>query len=286
MTYEKVVTVYDTLPHAEKAVTILKAAGYNDSDISVVNQRTLEAHGADEVEIREPGLWRRLFGSTVLDHEATVYGRTVENGGVVVTVRVASSDVPRVMGLLDTHNPVDVLKRAATVGAIPATLVAKAAAAGAGVASAVGAAASTAPVSATAKAVAATASPSASDVIRLAEEQLNVGKRLVQDGSTRIRRFVTEKPVEASVTLHEEHAQVLRRAITDPGYIADVDWSDRTIEVTESAEQAVVSKNSRVVEEVVVRKEGTDRVETIKDKVRRQELEVERLDRDGKKKSD
>jgi uncharacterized protein (TIGR02271 family) len=143
-----------------------------------------------------------------------------------------------------------------------------------------------APVSATAKAVAATASPSPSDVIRLAEEQLNVGKRLVQDGSTRIRRFVTERPVEASVTLHEEHAQVLRRAITDPGYIADVDWSDRTIEVTESAEQAVVSKNSRVVEEVVVRKEGTDRVETIKDKVRRQELEVERLDKDGKKKSD
>jgi uncharacterized protein (TIGR02271 family) len=285
MTYEKVVTVYDTLPHAEKAVTILKAAGYNDSDISVVNQRTLEAHGADDVEIREPGLWRRLFGSTVLDHEATVYGRAVENGGVVVTVRVASSDVPRVMGLLDTHNPVDVLKRAAMVGALPATLVAKAAA-GVGTASAAAAAATSAPVSATAKAVAATASPSPSDVIRLAEEQLNVGKRLVQDGSTRIRRFVTERPVEASVTLHEEHAQVLRRAITDPGYIADVDWSDRTIEVTESAEQAVVSKNSRVVEEVVVRKEGTDRVETIKDKVRRQELEVERLDKDGKKKSD
>jgi uncharacterized protein (TIGR02271 family) len=277
--------VYDTLPHAEKAVTILKAAGYNDSDISVVNQRTLEAHGADDVEIREPGLWRRLFGSTVLDHEATVYGRAVENGGVVVTVRVASSDVPRVMGLLDTHNPVDVLKRAAMVGALPATLVAKAAA-GVGTASAAAAAATSAPVSATAKAVAATASPSPSDVIRLAEEQLNVGKRLVQDGSTRIRRFVTERPVEASVTLHEEHAQVLRRAITDPGYIADVDWSDRTIEVTESAEQAVVSKNSRVVEEVVVRKEGTDRVETIKDKVRRQELEVERLDKDGKKKSD
>lgn len=280
MTYEKVVTVYDTLPHAEKAVSILKAAGYSDSDISVVSQKTLEAQGAKEVEIREPGLWRRLFGTTVLDHEATVYGRAVEGGGVVVTVRVADSDVPRVMGLLDTHNPVDVLQRAAAVGAVPATLVAKAAA-GAGTA-----AVSTAPVTATAKAVAASASPSAPDVIRLAEEQLNVGKRLVQDGSTRIRRFVTERPVESSVTLHEEHAQVLRRAITDPGYIADVDWSDKTIEVTESAEQAVVSKSSRVVEEVVVRKEGSDRVETIKDKVRKQELEVERLDKEGKKKSD
>lgn len=281
MTYEKIVTVYDTRANAEKAVTILKAAGYND--ISVFDQTTLEAHDADDVEVREPGLWRRLFGRTVLDHEATVYGRTVESGGVLVTVRVATPEVARVMGLLETHNPVDVLKRAAAVGAVPATLVAKAAAAGAGVAGTVASAVSSVPVSATARAVAATATPNASDVIRLAEEQLNVGKRLVQDGSTRIRRFVTEKPVEASVTLHEEHATVLRRAISDPGYIADVDWADKTIEVNESAEQAVVTKNSRVVEEVVVRKEGSDHVETVKDKIRRQELEIERLDRDGKK---
>lgn len=42
-------------------------------------------------------------------------------------------------------------------------------------------------------------------VLRLAEEQLDVGKRMVQEGTTRIRRFVTEKPVEARVSLHEEH---------------------------------------------------------------------------------
>jgi uncharacterized protein (TIGR02271 family) len=279
MAHEKVVTVYDTVEHANKAVSILKAAGYNDSDISVVNKQTLAATNAHDVEVREPGLWRRLFGTTVLDHEATVYGRAVESGGVVVTVRTSDNDVARVMGLLDTHNPVDVLQRAAAVGAIPATLVAKAAAAGAGAVST-----AAAPVTPAAKAVAAAAIPSASDVVRLAEEQLNVGKKLVQEGSTRIRRFVTERPVEASVTLHEEHANVLRRAISDPNYIADIDWSDKTIEVTESAEQAVVNKSSRVVEEVVIRKEGSDHVETIKDKVRRQQVEVEHLDADGKKK--
>jgi uncharacterized protein (TIGR02271 family) len=272
MTYEKVVTVYDTLPHAEKAVSILKAAGYQDGDISVVNQATLAASGADDVEVREPGLWRRLFGSNVLDHEATVYGRAVEGGGVVVTVRVAQSEVPRVMGLLDTHDPVDVLQRAAKVGAVPAAM-AKAATT-----------VSTSAATPAAKAVASTPTPDSSDVIRLAEEQLNVGKRLVQDGTTRIRRFVTEKPVEASVTLHEEHAQVLRRAIDDPNYIADIDWSDRTIEVIESAEEAVVSKSARVVEEVVVRKEGTDHVQTVRDKVRRQQVDVEHLDAEKQKK--
>jgi uncharacterized protein (TIGR02271 family) len=276
MTYEKVVTVYDTLPHAEKAVSILKAAGYKDDDISVVDQKTLAASGADDVEVREPGLWRRLFGSNVLDHEATVYGRAIEGGGVVVTVRVPQEEVPRVMGLLDTHDPVDVLQRAAKVGALPPNL-AKAAVTTAAV--------SAAPVTAAAKAVASAARPDASDVIRLAEEQLNVGKRLVQEGTTRIRRFVTEKPVEASITLHEEHAQVLRKAISDPNYIADVDWTDKTIEVIESAEQAVVSKTARVVEEVVVRKEGTDHVETVRDKVRRQQVDVEHLEGDKQRKA-
>ncbi|HEX8895146.1 MAG TPA: DUF2382 domain-containing protein, partial [Terriglobales bacterium] len=66
-------------------------------------------------------------------------------------------------------------------------------------------------------------------------------------------------------------------AITDPSYVADIDWSDRAYEVTETAEQAVVSKTARVVEEVSLRKTGTDRVETVKDTVRRQQVEVEKV---------
>ena len=38
---------------------------------------------------------------------------------------------------------------------------------------------------------------SGEEVLRLAEEQLDVAKRVIQEGSTRIRRFVTERPVEA-----------------------------------------------------------------------------------------
>ena len=115
------------------------------------------------------------------------------------------------------------------------------------------------------------------EVLRLAEEQINVGKRLIQEGTTRIRRFVIEKPVEAHVTLHEEHAKVVRRAVADPAFVKDIDWTDKTIEVTETAEEAVISKNARITEEVVVGKEGTDHVETVRDKVRRQQVEVERI---------
>jgi stress response protein YsnF len=112
-----------------------------------------------------------------------------------------------------------------------------------------------------------------------------VGKRMFETGTTRIRRFVTERPVEAQVNLHEEHAKVVRRAVTDPNFIADIDWTDKEYTVTETAERPVVNKTARVVEEVAVGKEGSDRTETVRDTVRRQQAEVERIDSTQKKKT-
>ena len=39
-----------------------------------------------------------------------------------------------------------------------------------------------------------------------------------------------------------EHASVARRAITDPRYVQDIDWTDRSLEVKETDERFVVSK--------------------------------------------
>ena len=52
-------------------------------------------------------------------------------------------------------------------------------------------------------------------------------------------------------------------------------FQERTIEVEERGEEAVVSKEARVVEEVVVRKEADQRTETISDTVRKTEVDVE-----------
>jgi hypothetical protein len=82
--------------------------------------------------------------------------------------------------------------------------------------------------------------------------------------------------------LHEEHAEVLRRAVTDPAYAGELDWSDRTIEVVESAEHALVSKTARVVEEISLKKVGTEHVETVHEKLRRQRAEIERVDASGR----
>jgi stress response protein YsnF len=257
MNYEKIVTLYDTAQHAEAARRNLEAAGFSPSEISIINTQTLSLAGD---KLHEPGLWQRLFGREIQPYEASVYGRSVQSGGVVLTVRVPESDVAKATRILNSHEAVDLQKRAMQQG-----LISNAAAPVA-----------TPPPMATAT-MAAGKQLAEEEVLRLAEEQFDVGKRVISDGATRIRRFVTVTPVEAQVTLHEEHTRVIHRAATDPSYVRDVDWTDRTIEVAETAEEPVVNKSVHIAEEVVIRKEGTDTVKTLRDKVRRQQVEVEKI---------
>ena len=114
------------------------------------------------------------------------------------------------------------------------------------------------------------------DYIPVAEERLTVGKREVNHGRVRVRSYVVETPVEEQVSLREEHVDVQRRAVDRPVTTADEAlFAERTIEATESAEEAVVAKTARVVEEIAVRKTADERVETVKDTVRHTEVEVD-----------
>ena len=264
MSYQTVVAAFDTSAHAQAAVDALKAGGFHADDISMFDK--------DRVGLREPGLWQRIFGGGLAQHEADVYSESLDRGGMLVSVRVPDSEVAHATGILDIHRPIDVHDRAITTGIAP---VAKVEAAVASIAAK--------PLEVVQKvAVSPKLAEAHDEVLRLAEEQLEVGKRMVETGRTRVRRFVTEREVSADVTLHEEHADVLRRAINDPKYIGEVDWADMTIEVRETAEQALVSKTARVVEEVGLRKIGSDHVETVHDKIRRQQVEIERLGPDGR----
>ena len=274
MAFETLVAVYDTAAHADAAVKALKAAGFHDSDISVFDGERLKAgKAALSANVKETGLWNRLFGTDVYEHEAAIYGQTVQDGGVVLSLRVPESEVAHASAVLDIHRPVDVHDRAVTSGIAPAAHV-----------EAVQDKIESVPLAAQQRvAVSPKLAAAQPDVLRLAEEQLEVGKEMAEAGRTRVRRFVTEKDVAADVTLHEEHAEVLRRAIDDKAFIGDIDWADGEIEVIETAEHAVAKKTARIVEEVALKKVGTDHVETIHDKIRRQQVEIERVGADGKK---
>ena len=109
------------------------------------------------------------------------------------------------------------------------------------------------------------------------EEELVVGKRLVDQGGVRVYRRVVEVPVEESVNLRGEHVVMERRPVDRAVTTGDQAFEDRTIELTETAEEAVVTKNARVVEEVLVGKTESQRVETVHDTVRKTKVEVEEI---------
>lgn len=271
MKFQTIAAAYDTRTHAKAAADALKAAGFHPADISIVDKQI--APDVAGWMGKGPNLWQRIFGMDVKQHEAAVFHDAVEHGGAVLSVRVPDYEVAHATGILDLHHPIDVKDRALTTGLVPAGQVEAAVA-------------STAVVPLPAKqeiALPAKLAESNEQVLRLADEQLKVGKRMIDTGKTRVRRFVTERDASADVTLHEEHAEVLRRAVSDPKYLADVDWADKSIELIETAEQALVSKTAKVVEEVALKKIGSDHVQTLHEKVRHQEVEIEHLGPDGKK---
>ena len=116
-------------------------------------------------------------------------------------------------------------------------------------------------------------------VVPVVEEEMQVGKRKVEKGGVKVKTTVTETPVEADVHLHEEHVKVKRRAVDRPVTDADVAaFQEGTIELRESAEEAVVSKRARVIEEVVLSKQGRDKTQTVRDKVRKTDVKVDEID--------
>ena len=262
MNDEKIVAVYDTPAHAELAIQDIIASGVPESAINKHSGSlsTTATTANEEVEpIRERGFWASLFGGEP-NYDIAVYDRSLENGSTVVTVQAPEADIKRILDILDSHDPIDIDERAASYGLMPAASLREPT------------------VETTTSPEVATPDASTGDeTLRLAEESVVIGKRLVNRGGTRIRRYVVETPVEESVSLHHEKVTLDRRPVTDSRPISSADLSDRTIEMTETSEEAVVSKNARVVEEVNLRKRVTDRVETIRDTVRREEVEVEQI---------
>lgn len=111
--------------------------------------------------------------------------------------------------------------------------------------------------------------------IPVIEENLRVGKRGVGTGRVRVVSRVTERPVEETVNLHEEHAHIERRPVDRPAAAGELNsFKAGSIEIQETAEELVVEKSARVIEEVTVGRQSSDRQETVHDTVRRTDVDV------------
>jgi len=123
--------------------------------------------------------------------------------------------------------------------------------------------------------------------IPVVEENLEVGKKVVETGGVRLRSRIIEKPVEETIRLREEHVNVERNKVNRNATDADFDnFKDETIEVREHGEVPVINKNAKVVEEVSVNKTVGQREETVRDNVRRKEVDVENVTANNNSKND
>ena len=252
--------LYDKRADAEAMQARLEKIGVIDIDDEAGDPEAARIERAAAGQDTGPkGYWAGNRGAVPPEADRHIYEEAVKRGGYLVTVNVDDERADEVHALLEGSNAVDFEEREQALkaqGPIP-------------------------PVSPPPAALAGTAGEG---VIPIVEERLQVGKRQVERGGVRVRSYVVDTPVHDQVSLREEHVAVQRRPVDVRIADADTLFRERDITLNETAEEAVIGKEARVVEEVVVRKDVGERVETINDTVRHTEVQVERTDgRDPKR---
>lgn len=199
------------------------------------------------------GLLGSLTNAGVEEGQAQHYVDHIGRGGTLLTVRASDEIASKVEQILE-HGELPVAPSAQSASVPLAAPVA----------------------SPTAAAPVAGNRGVADDIIQVVREDLVVGKRKVESGDVRVTSRVVETPVEQQVHLQEERVTVERRPVNRPltGEAAQA-FTGRVIEAHTTTEQPVVTKEARVIEEVVLHKETTDRVETVRDTVRETKVDVE-----------
>ncbi len=263
---------FDTKGAAEQAVSDIEAAGVPRHDITMVEGGTGAAGVASPPS--HEGFLASLKDMFMPEEDRYSYAEGLRRGGYLVSVRAGQVDLERVLDILDRDGAVDMEERETSWRGEGWTGY-RAPAVGTATSGSV-----TPPVATTREAVVPAVSPTAGaaageEVIPIYEERLEVGKREVSHGRLRVRSYVVETAVDEQVSLRSETVQVDRRPVDRAVSATDALFQDRTIELEEFAEEAVVSKEARVVEEISLRKEVHDRTETIHDTVRRTEVEIE-----------
>jgi len=245
---ETFVAAYARPESADAARLELESIGIPERDIAVRSRDTTSSVGeASPVNQREPGFLEWLFGGDVPDEDRAGYERHVsDRNGAILSVQAESSRYDEIARIIERHDPIS-LEEGDAVTMTAAGTAAPARSAG------------------------------TEEVIPTAKEELEVGKQRVENTRAyRVRRYVVEHPVEEQVALHDERVTVERRQPAQAAAPGERPFEEKTVEVTESREEPVVRKTVRPGEDVVVRKEGQDRVETVRDTVRESKVDVDK----------
>ena len=236
-----VVGLFDNRSDAEAAFRDLESAGFGGNNVSFIDTATSQ-------------LASGLVRAGIPEADASIYVEGVQRGGALIVLQAVPDDqANRAASILDQHNVVDISRRGQgyrETGRDDST--------------------------------SRTGTRNRHHyeggdvVVPIVEEEVRVGKREVESGGVQVTTRVEEQPVEAPVTLREERVDVERRPVDRPASQSDLAAVQQgTLEVRERREEPVVDKEARVVEEVAIGKDVSERTETIQDTARRTDVDVE-----------
>jgi uncharacterized protein (TIGR02271 family) len=302
MNSRKIVAVFETRDAAETARDSLLDLGVDGDQISVVDQSS--SHRTANTPAGHGSFWAHVKEMFMPDEDRSTIDESLRRGGFVLIATADDARADEAIARLERAGAIDLKEREAQwraggwSGSAPVPHAANTRASDVRAPAAdtrdldvdapsantrgldAGApAASPGTLSDTARAPTIEGRDTA-DRIPVLEERLRIGKREVNRGSVRVRSYIVEEPVHEEVRLRDERVDIERRPVNAPGRPAVAGspgdlFQERTIEVSESAEQAVVGKEARVTEEVVVSKTAGEHVESIDDTVRHTRVEVE-----------
>jgi hypothetical protein len=250
---EHIVATFATENEVDAAIRDLEAAGIHASSIRRYRPQSTYTTDSSVRETAVPatesggGFWAWLLGEepssgttrSAYPGDEEWYDRRARVGNAVLSVRVQDdSQIHQVLTILESHHPIemedipDERQTDATAGRVssPEPALGR-----------------RHPAAGVSDAPPAVGASSSQEVIPLAEENIEVGKRTVDRGTTRIRRYVVETPVEREVTLHGERVTIERRRPVD-ATVAGHAFEERTVEVHETEEVPVVEKTAHVTE--------------------------------------
>jgi uncharacterized protein (TIGR02271 family) len=303
----QIVALYETNAEARAAQQALTEAGFSATATQVVARDPGGSTDTDQ-ELDE-GLWGSIKSLFVPDEERSTYNTAIARGHAMLVVTPdRTMDREHLIRTLESTHPLDLDSKieewrqaghdttSATIGQPTSNTATAGHATDAGMnATAVDIAspattpadmasanyASQMPSGATAgtgmAAQSTVAEGSTPETIKVVEERLRVGKREIASGAVRIRSYIVERSIEETVQLHEEHVSVERHPVDRAATAADLSsaFQERMIEARATSEEVVVGKEARVVEEIALHKNAIDRVETVRDTVRKTEVEIE-----------
>lgn len=232
-----ITALFETRADAESARTELCNASIDKTDIRIIDQSNSAAASQESL-----GFWASIKNAMLPDDDRRAYEEGVRRGGFLLTADVDEMSADRAITALESANAINLDERSATwrqEGWKPDADSAR---------------------------------------LPVAEEKLVVGKREVDRGGTRLRSYVTEKPVHEQIALRKEQVDLQRKPVDRKLAPGEADpFRERSIEMTATNEEAVVGKETRIIEEVGLRKTSHDRVEDIEDNVRQTKVTEERI---------